>query len=138
MYARKAYSADAVVTPKSGNERAVPLAEPLRAILAEAVSGKKPTDWLVIDEHGRTPSRQRLYRAFVALQTRLGISPTCSFHKLRHAFGTHLVQLGANIEAVREMMGHSDLAMTSRYLHATSGDKEHAIGLLTGNWGATK
>jgi integrase len=138
VYARKAFSANAVVTPKSGNERAVPMAEPLRAILADAASGKKPVDRLVTDELGRTPSRQRVYAAFVALQRRLGITPTHSFHRLRHAFGTHLVGLGANIEAVSEMMGHADLAMTSRYLHATSGDKVHAIGLLAGNWGETK
>jgi integrase/recombinase XerD len=73
----------------------------------------------------------------VAVQKRVGITPAWSFHKLRHAFGTHLVQLGANIEAVREMMGHADLAMTSRYLHATSGDKRQAIGLLEGNWKET-
>jgi integrase len=137
-YARKAYSADVVVTPKNGDERAVPMADPLRPILAEAASGKKPTDRLVLDENGRTPTRQRLYRAFIAVQKRLGISPTWSFHKLRHAFGTHLVQLGANVEAVREMMGHSDLAMTSRYLHATSGDKVQAIDLLEGNWRETE
>jgi integrase len=137
-FARKAYSADVVVTPKSGHERAVPMADPLRAILAEAASGKKATARLVTDEHGQTPSRQRVYRAFIALQKRLGISPTWSFHSLRHAFATHLVQLGANIEAVSEMMGHADLAMTSRYLHATSGDKVRAIGLLVGNWRETK
>jgi site-specific recombinase XerD len=91
---------------------------------------------LVTDALGRTPSRQRVYREFTALQKRLGISPTWSFHSLRHAFGTHLVQLGANVEAVREMMGHATVAMTSRYLHATSGDKVRAIGLLAGNWGA--
>jgi integrase len=137
-FTRKAFSANVVVTPKSGDERAVPMAEPLRAILTEAARGKKPADRLVVDEQGCTPSRQRVYSAFIALQNRLGISPTWSFHKLRHAFGTHLVQLGANIEAVREMMGHADLAMTSRYLHATSGDKVRAIGLLAGNYGETK
>jgi hypothetical protein len=41
--------------------------------------------------------------------------------------------LDANIEAVREMMGHADLATTSPSLHATSGDKVHAIGVLAGN-----
>jgi integrase len=136
-FTRKAFSDNVVVTPKSGDERAVPLAEPLRLILASAALGKKPTDRLVTDGEGNTPSRQQLYKSFIALQTRLGISPTWSFHKLRHAFGTHLVQLGANIEAVREMMGHADLAMTSRYLHATSGDKVRAIGLLAGYWGET-
>jgi integrase len=138
VFTRKAFSANEVVPPKSGDERAVPMAAPLRDILAEAVKGKKPTDRLVTDDLGRTPIRQAVYKAFVALQRRLGISPTWSFHRLRHAFGTHLVQLGANIEAVREMMGHADLATTSRYLHATSNDKVHAIGLLTGNWGATQ
>jgi integrase/recombinase XerD len=137
-YARRAFSADVVVTPKSGHERSVPMAEPLRRILAEAAEGKKPNDRLVTDENGGTPSRQRVYSAFIALQRRLGISPTWSFHRLRHAFGTHLVQLGASIEAVREMMGHADLASTSRYLHATSGDKGRAIGLLEGNYGETK
>ncbi len=134
---RKALSADVVVTPKSGDERAVPMAEPLRAILVEAVRGKAPADRLVTDARGRTPIRQHVYKAFVTLQKRLGISPTWSFHRLRHAFGTHLVQLGANIEAVREMMGHADLATTSRYLHTTSSDKVHAIGLLVGNWRET-
>jgi len=49
-----------------------------------------------------------------------------------------LVQLGANIEAVREMMGHATVAQTSTYLHATSDDKVRAIGLLSGNYGETK
>ena len=106
--------------------------------LLPPVSGGAAPHVRVTDERGQTPSRQALYRSFVALQRRLGISPTWSFHRLRHAFGTHLVQLGASIEAVREMMGHADLASTSRYLHATSGDKGRAIGLLEGNYGETK
>ena len=134
---RRAFSADIVVTPKSGDERAVPLAEPLRAILIEAAKGKKPTDRLVADEAGRTPSRQRVYRAFIALQHKLGVSPTWSFHSLRHGFGTHAARQGASIEAIREMMGHADLASTARYLHATGSDKRRAIELLAGNWGET-
>jgi integrase len=135
---RKAFSYDVVVTPKSGDERAVPLAEPLRAILVEAVKGKKPTDRLVVDAEGRTPSRQRVYRAFIALQHKLGIAPTWSFHSLRHGFGTHAARKGASIEAIREMMGHADLASTARYLHASGGDKRRAIELLEGNWGETR
>jgi integrase len=134
---RKAFSADLVVTPKSGDERAVPLAEPLRAILIEAAKGKKPTDRLVVNTAGHTPSRQRVYRAFIALQHRLGITPTWSFHSLRHGFGTHAARQGASIEAIREMMGHADLASTARYLHATGSDKRRAIELLEGNWGET-
>jgi len=134
---RKAFSFDVVVTPKSGDERAVPLAEPLRVILVEAAKGKKPTDRLVVDAEGRTPSRQRVYRAFIALQHKLGIAPTWSFHSLRHGFGTHAARQGASIEAIREMMGHADLASTARYLHATGSDKRKAIEPLEGNWGET-
>jgi len=134
---RKAFSADVVMTPKSGDERAVPLAEPLRLILVEAIKGKKPTDRLVTDDHGGTPSRQRVYRAFIALQHKLGISPTWSFHALRHGFGTFAARQGASIEAIREMMGHSDLATTATYLHASAGDKRRAIDLLAGNWRET-
>ncbi|HXX67337.1 MAG TPA: tyrosine-type recombinase/integrase [Polyangiaceae bacterium] len=134
---RKAFSADVVLSPKSGDKRSVPLAEPLRAVLAEAVRGKKPTDRLVADAKGHTPSRQRVYRAFIALQKRLGIAPTWSFHSPRHGFGTHAARQGASIEAIREMMGHADLSSTARYLHASGSDKRRAIALLEGNWGKT-
>jgi site-specific recombinase XerD len=56
---------------------------------------------------------------------------------LRHGLGTHATRRGASIEAIREMMGHADLASTARYLHATGGDKRKAIELLEGNWGET-
>ncbi len=55
-----------VVTPKNGHERSTPLAGPLKAILEEATRGKRATDRLVTDENGRTPTRQGLYRAFIA------------------------------------------------------------------------
>ena len=132
---RHAFSHTELSTPKSKDERPVPMASVLRELLADAAQGKKPTDFIVVD-HGRTPSRQKLYKAFVALQKRLGISPTWSFHSLRHAFGTHAVRAGANIEAVRELMGHGDLETTAGYLHAVAADKVAVIdtfGPLGGN-----
>jgi integrase/recombinase XerD len=106
--------------------------------LLEAAKGKQPGDRLVTETNGKTPSRQRLYRAFVALQKKLGIAPQWSFHALRHAFGTHAVERGANIEAVRELMGHADLASTSRYVHATARDKRSVVALLEGNQRETR
>jgi integrase len=129
---RHAYSHTELSTPKGKDERAVPMAPALRAVLAEAVEGKRATDFVVVDEDGRTPTRQQLYKSFVGLQRRLGIAPTWSFHALRHAFGTHAVRGGANIEAVRELMGHDDLETTARYLHAVGADKVDAIEALNG------
>jgi hypothetical protein len=47
-------------------------------------------------------------------------------------FGTHAVRAGANIEAVRELMGHGDLETTAGYLHAVAADKVAAIEALDG------
>ncbi len=73
---RVTFSHTLLTMPKSGEERPVPMAEPLRAILAEAVVGKQAEDRLVTEVGGKTPTRQRLYRAFIALQKRLKIAPT--------------------------------------------------------------
>ncbi len=135
---RITFSHTTLTLPKSGEERPVPMAAPLRAVLLDAVKGKQPGDRLVTEANGKTPSRQRLYRAFVALQRKLGIAPQWSFHALRHAFGTHAVERGANIEAVRELMGHADLASTSRYVHATARDKRSVVALLEGNQRETR
>ena len=102
----------------------------VRGLLAEAVVGKQAEDRLVTEAGGKTPTRQRLYRAFIALQKRLKIAPTWSFHSLRHAFGTHAIDRGANIEAVRELMGHADLTSTSRYVHASARTKRDVVALL--------
>jgi len=129
---RHAFSDTEFSTPKGKDERAIPMSQPLRAILEEAVKGKRPTDFVVVDEQGRTPSRQRLYREFIALQRRLGIVPAWSFHALRHSFGTHAVRGGANIEAIRELMGHEDLQTTALYLHVAHADKVGVIEALDG------
>lgn len=135
---RQAFSHDQVRSPKYGGDRAVPMHPRLKEILTEASRGKKPTDFVIQDERGRSPSRQRLYKAFVALQRRLGISPTWSFHQLRHAFGSHAVRAGANIEAIRELMGHKDLTTTTRYVHAVAKDKAGVILALDGKLGGNE
>ena len=64
--------------------------------------------------------------------------PERSYHALRHYFLTALVRGGANLEAVRELAGHSKLHTTQRYVHATGADLRDAIGRLPGNWWETK
>lgn len=141
VHIRRAFSHDQVRMPKSGADRSIPMGVLLHDILVDAAKDKRPTDPLVADSLGRVPSRQRLYKEFIALQRRLGISPRWSFHQLRHAFGTHAVRNGANIEAIRELMGHRDLGPTTLYVHAVALDKVAVIdgldrglkGQLAGN-----
>jgi integrase len=128
---RHALSEDERVSPKSGHERVVPIAlAMLGETLREAMRHKLPAARVVVNNFGRTPGRQHVLSSLKSLQRRHGLKER-SFHSLRHYFVSTLVRRGASVEAVRVLAGHSSLAVTARYTHATRGDLASAIATLS-------
>lgn len=114
-----------VVTGKGNKERLVPLgAKAVAAMrcyldLCEQVHATTPDDWL-FPASGKSGhlSRQHFARGLKALASRAGLPASkVSPHVLRHAFASHLLQNGADLRAVQQLLGHSDISTTQIYTH---------------------
>jgi site-specific recombinase XerD len=82
--------------------------------------------------HGRCINRMLKIVIQKASPAGQGITP----HKLRHTFATHLIRNGVDIRTVQELMGHSELETTAKYLHSDTRTKQAAVGRLNGLLGA--
>jgi integrase len=133
LHVRRAFSAGELADPKGRDERVVPLAPLLVAILEKAVAGRPATHRVVASVRGGTITEGYLGSSWRGLQAKLGLEPRWHYHQLRHFFATTLLRGGANVETVRQLLGHKDLAATSRYLHATGSDLVDAVAVLPGN-----
>lgn len=113
------------VTGKGAKVRRVPLGDPARAALARYVgearslllTDESPADVLFVNARGR-PLTTRDARRVVERHP-LPDGRTLSPHAFRHAYATHLLEGGADLRAVQELLGHADLATTQIYTHLT-------------------
>lgn len=112
-----------LVRGKGRKERMVPLgdtaAEAIRDYLSKRkellASKKKTTPALLVNLRGQRLTTRSVGRIVKHIAVSKGLSPDVHPHTLRHAFGTHLLEEGADLRAIQEMLGHERLSTTQRY-----------------------
>ena len=76
---------------------------------------KEVNEYLFLNNHGKKMTRQGFFKILKAIALKQGIKKDISPHTLRHSFATHLLNGGADLRSIQEMLGHSNLATTQIY-----------------------
>lgn len=114
---------------KGNKERVVPLGrkavEAISAYLGRARGnlgrpGAVRAPFLFLNARGRQLSRQAVHLIVKRYAHEAGVGDWVSAHTLRHSFATHLLEGGADLRAVQEMLGHADLSTTQIYTHLSN------------------
>ncbi len=107
---------------KGGAERMAPLPDGVIHYLRSYFKNiwPQPASWLFYDASPDRPTpTQALHRAFKQARDKLGIDPRLTLHSLRHSVATHLLERGADIEVIRDALGHRSADTTRDYARAT-------------------
>lgn len=112
---------------KGSKERIVPLGDLAKEAIenylqharGELVKRGNDENILFVNQHGRPLTRQGFWKILKKIARDNGLKKTITPHTLRHSFATHLLENGADLRSVQEMLGHADISTTQIYTHVT-------------------
>jgi integrase/recombinase XerC len=109
------------VKGKGKKERIVPMGskavEAVKAYLVEKILLKKKNKTMFLNRSGAPLSERGIRRIVVKYARLIGVSGQIGPHTLRHTFASHLLQAGADLRVIQELLGHASLSTTQKYTH---------------------
>lgn len=116
------------ITGKGGKTRYVPLGKVAAKALKDYIASARPkllrngkrADVLFLSVRGTALTRERIRQIIKTRAAAAGLDTNVYPHLLRHSFATHLLENGADLRVIQDMLGHADLATTQIYTHVDS------------------
>lgn len=112
---------------KGSKERIIPMGDYALYYLKEYLENyrdgmlkREYNDYLFLNNHGKQMTRQGFFKILKNLANEKNIKKDFSPHTLRHSFATHLLNHGADLRSIQELLGHSDIATTQIYTHVSN------------------
>ncbi len=112
------------VIGKGNKERLAPIGDEAKRLLKKyllesrnEISGRRESEYLFISKKGSKLNRKSVWRLLKNYVVRTRIKKNITPHTLRHSFATHLIENGADLRSVQELLGHMDISTTQVYTH---------------------
>jgi integrase/recombinase XerD len=117
------------VMGKGGKERVVPVGKQAMSAIDCYLCYRESfsSDTLFLTSKGKPLSRESIWRMVKYYARKAGIRKSISPHTLRHAFATHLLERGADLRIIQELLGHAHISTTDRYTHVSASHLKEAF-----------
>ncbi|MFC1585630.1 tyrosine recombinase [Fibrobacterota bacterium] len=111
-----------LIEGKGNKQRVVPVGAKVYATIREYLELERPvlspsTDTLLVNLRGKSLSRMGAWKIIQKIRTGAEVKKRISPHTFRHSFASHLIEAGADLRSVQELLGHSDISTTQIYTH---------------------